>query len=215
MMASPTANPAVANIVTKIQAQIQKIPTKTRLYGFGGLCLVIIVLFIYFVHMPLTTEIKQLEKDIAGLQTTIAANDAKIKKLDELRAEVKSLQEALNLLTKQMPTGTEVSTLLGEIQKLVSQSGLTLKVWRPGQKKTAANGLYDEIPITIEITGSYHDLALFFDRVSKLTRIVNMLNLRMSGAKMNKSGGVEIKINCTAMTFAAVEKKPDVVPVAK
>ncbi len=214
-MASPTANPAVANFVSKIQAQIQKIPTKTRLYGFGGLILVIVVLFIYFVHMPLTTEIKQLEKDIVGLQAIIAANDAKIKKLDELRAEVKSLQEQFTLMAKQIPAGSEVSTLLGEIQKLVSQSGLTLKVWRPEKKRAASNGLYDEIPITLEISGGYHDLALFFDRVSKLTRIVNMLNLKMGSAKMNKSGSVEIRINCTAMTFAAVEKKPDVVPVAK
>jgi type IV pilus assembly protein PilO len=62
----------------------------------------------------------------------------------------------------------------------------------------------------MDLTGGYHDVALFFDRVSKLTRIVNMLNLRMGSATMSKAGNMEIKISCTAMTFAAVEKKPDV-----
>ncbi len=211
-MATPAAT---ANIISKIQAAIQKIPPKTRLYGFGGVILVTIVLFIYFVHIPLTAQIKQLEKDIAGLQATIAANDEKIKKLDELRAEVKALQEEFALMAKQIPTGSEVSTLLGDIQKLVSQSGLTLKLWRPDKKKTASNGLYDEVPITIELTGGYHDLALLFDRISKLTRIVNMMNLRMGSVTLTKAGSIEIKINCTAMTFAALEKKPDVAPAAK
>ena len=121
----------------------------------------------------------------------------------------------LRLLTEQLPTGSEVSELLAQIQNLVSQSGLSLKLWRPGGRKTHSSGLYEEIPITLELTGGYHDLGLFFDRVSKMTRIVNMLNLRMTGATRNKSGGMDIKINCTAMTFAAVEKKPNATPAAK
>ena len=64
----------------------------------------------------------------------------------------------------------------------------------------------------MDLEGRYHDTGLFFDRVSKLTRIVNMLNLKMSGATRNKSGDMDIKINCTALTFAAVEKKTDAAP---
>lgn len=205
----------MASFAANIASKIQKIPTKARLYGFGALLLIIGVLFIYFVHIPMTTQIKQLEKDVSGLQATIQANDEKIKKLADLRAEVKALEERLRLLTEQLPPGSEVSGLLGQIQNLVSQSGLTLKLWRPSKRSTHSSGLYEEIPITMELSGGYHDLALFFDRVSKMTRIVNMLNLKMTGAAMNKSGGMDIKISCTAMTFAAVEKKPDATPVAK
>ena len=204
----------MASFAANIASKIQKIPTKARLYGFGALLLIIAVLFIYFVHIPMTTQIKQLEKDISGLQATISSNDAKIKKLAELRAEVKALEERLRLLTEQLPPGSEVSGLLGQIQNLVSQSGLTLKLWRPDKRKTHSSGLYEEIPIIMELSGGFHDLALFFDRVSKLTRIVNMLNLKMTGATMNKAGSVDIKISCMAMTFAAVEKKPDATPAA-
>jgi type IV pilus assembly protein PilO len=200
--------------IAVLAAKIQKIPTKTRLIGFGVLILVLVGVFIYFVHIPMTTQIQGLEKDISGLQATIKANDERIMQLDALRAEVKALQERLTVLTQQLPSDTEVSGLLRQIQDLVTQSGLTLKLWRPGKKKTASNGLYDEIPIALNIVGGYHDLALLFDRVSKLTRIVNILDVKMSGAKMNNSGGMDIDISCTAMTFAAVENKPNAAPTA-
>ena len=206
----------MASYLDKISVQIQKIPTKTRLYGFGGLVLVLCGLFIYFFHLPMTTQIRQLEKDIDGLHATMRSNDDKIRKLAELRVEVKTLELRLKELTEQLPPGSEVSGLLRQLQDLVNQSGLDLRVWRPEHRRTHASGLYEEIPITMELSGRYHDLAIFFDRVSKMTRIVNMLGLRMGGATQNKSGGMDIKINVTALTFAATEKKQDAgTPVKK
>jgi type IV pilus assembly protein PilO len=204
----------MASFTDKIALQVQKIPTKTRLYGFGGLILVLCGLFIYFFHLPMTTQIKQLEKNIDGLRATIRSNDDKIRKLAELRVEVKTLEVRLKELTEQLPPGSEVSGLLRQIQDLVNQSGLNLKVWRPERRRTHSSGLYEEIPITMELAGRYHDLAIFFDRVSKMTRIVNMLGLRMGGATP-KAGGMDIKINCTALTFAATEKKQDAPTPAK
>ncbi len=200
----------MAQAIDKITAQIQKIPSKTRVVGYFVFLAILVILFIWQVHIPKKTQIKQLEKDIAVIQAKINENDAKIRRLDELKAEVKSLEQKLQVLTEQLPPGTEVSGLLRQIQNLVSQSGLSLKLWRPETRKVHPSGLYEEIPITVDLVGGYHDLAMFFDRVSKLTRIVNVLNLRMGSAAMNKSGNMEIKIGCTAMTFAAVEKKPDV-----
>lgn len=200
----------MAQAMDKIAALLQKIPSKTRVVGFFGFLGVLVILFIWQVHIPKKTQIKQLESEVATIQAKIRENDAKIRKLDELKAEVKSLEQKLQLLTAQLPPETEVSGLLRQIQNLVSQSGLSLKLWRPDKRNPHPSGLYIEIPINMDLTGGYHDVALFFDRVSKLTRIVNMLNLRMGSATMSKAGNMEIKINCTAMTFAAVEKKPDV-----
>jgi type IV pilus assembly protein PilO len=200
----------MAQAIDKIAALLQKIPSKTRVIGFFGFLGVLVVLFIWQVHIPKKTQIKQLENDVSAIQTKIRENDAKIRKLDELKAEVKSLEQKLQQLTAQLPPETEVSGLLRQIQNLVSQSGLSLKLWRPDKRSAHPSGLYEEIPINMELTGGYHDVALFFDRVSKLTRIVNMLNLKMGSATMSKAGNMEIKISCTAMTFAAVEKKPDV-----
>ncbi len=189
--------------------KLQKVPTKTRAWAFGGLIIGLVALFIWQVHIPKTTEIRRLESEITQKQAKIRENDAKIKQLDQLRAEVKSLQDRLTVLTLQLPPESEVSGLLRQIQGLVNKAGLSLKLWRPDKRRTHASGMYEEIPISLKLTGGYHNVALFFDSVSKLTRIVNMLNVKMEQPKLGRSGTMEINIDCTAMTFAAVEKKVD------
>jgi type IV pilus assembly protein PilO len=189
--------------------KIQKIPTKTRAIGFGVFIILLLVAYIFQFQIPMNTRIKELDTALAGLQQKIRENDGKIKKLDDLRAEVKSRQVQLVILTKQLPPESEVSDLLRQIQSLVNQSGLTLKSWKPSGRKTHASGLYEEIPIAITLAGGYHNTALLFDRIGKLTRIVNILNIKMGSMKMNKDGSPEITITCTAMTFSALEKKVD------
>ena len=189
--------------------KLQKIPTKTRAGAFAGLIITLVVLFIWQVHIPKTAEIRKLDEDIAQQQAKIRENAAKIRQLDQLRAEVKSLHERLKILTEQLPPESEVSGLLRQIQGLVNKAGLSLKLWKPDRRRLHASGMYEEIPISLKLTGGYHNVALFFDSVSKLTRIVNMLNVKMDQPKIGKSGTMEINIDCTAMTFAAVEKKVD------
>ncbi len=187
--------------------KIQKVPPKTRRIAFIALIVVLLIVYVLQVQIPMHTQIDQLRKSLSELQAKIQQNESRIKKLDELRAEVKTLQEKLVVLKEQLPPESEVSGLLRQIQNLVNQSGLVLKLWRPDKRKTHPSGLYEEIPITMQLTGGYHNTALLFDRVGKLTRIVNVLNIKMGGAKLGKSGNMDIDISCTAMTFSAVEKK--------
>jgi len=201
----------MASIVDKIQ----KIPNRTRAIAFGVFIVLLLVAYIFQFQIPMNTRIKQLDTTIAGLQQKIHENDNKIKKLDDLRTEVKSLEGRLIILTEQLPPESEVSDLLRQIQSLVNQSGLTLKSWKPSGRKMHSSGLYEEIPIAITLTGGYHNTALLFDRIGKLTRIVNILNIKMGGMKLNKDGSPEITVSCTAMTFSALEKKVDAAPQKK
>jgi Tfp pilus assembly protein PilO len=201
----------MATIVDKIQ----KIPNRTRAIVFGVFIVLLLVAYIFQFQIPMNTRIKQLDATIAGLQQKINENNNKIKKLDDLKVEVKSLEGRLVVLTEQLPPESEVSDLLRQIQSLVNQSGLTLKSWKPSGRKTHSSGLYEEIPIAITLTGGYHNTALLFDRIGKLTRIVNILNIKMGGMKLNKDGSPEITVSCTAMTFSAMEKKVDAAPEKK
>lgn len=189
--------------------KIQKISTKTRMIGFGVFIAILLVAYILQFQIPMNTTIKQLDTALMGLSDKMRENDTKIKKLDDLRAEVKSLQGRLVILTEQLPPESEVSDLLRQIQLLVNQSGLALKSWKPSGRKMHTSGLYEEIPIAITLAGGYHNTALLFDRIGKLTRIVNILNIKMGSMTMSKDGSPEVTITCTAMTFSAVEKKVD------
>jgi type IV pilus assembly protein PilO len=187
--------------------KVQKIPPKTRLIAFIAVIILIIIGYIIQFQIPMKTQITDLERSLSELQSKILENDNKIKKLDDLKIEVKMLQQRLVVLTQQLPPESEVSGLLRQIQSLVNQSGLVLRLWRPDKRRLHPSGLYEEIPISLALTGGYHNTASFFDRVGKLTRIVNILNIRMGGAKMAADGSMDINIDCTAMTFSAVEKK--------
>lgn len=195
--------------------KIQKIPTKTRAIGFVVFIFVLIIVYVWLFQIPMNTKIDELDKALAAHRTTMGANDNKIKKLDELKVEVVSLEQRLVTLTEQLPPESEVSGLLRQIQTLVNQSGLSLKYWKPEGRRIHASGLYEELPIAITLTGGYHNTASFFNRVGTLTRIVNILNIKMGNMKLNKDGSVEITINCTAMTFSAVEKKVEAAKTKK
>jgi len=200
-------------MASAILTRIQKIPPKTRFIIFVVVIALLLIAYVIQVRIPMNTEIRTLEQSIASIQARIKENDEEIKKLDELKAEVKALEARLEILTKKLPTGaTEVSSLLLDIQKLVNQSGLILRLWKPEKRRMHQSQMYEEIPITMSLTGAYHNTATFFDRVSKLTRIVNIANIKMGSAKVARTGGVDIEVNCTALTFAAVEKKVEPAP---
>lgn len=196
--------------------KLQKIPTKTRAIAFGALIVVALVVYILEFQIPMKTTIDQLKKTISSSQAKIAENETKIKKLDELKAEVKERQAQLIVLTEQLPPESEVTGLLKQMQNLVNQSGLVLMHWKPDIRgKDHPSGLYREIPIALSLSGGYNNTAVFFDRVGKLTRIVNIRDIKMGSAKIGKDGAVAVEINCTAMTFAAVEKKIEAAKPAK
>jgi len=195
--------------------KIQKIPTKTRTIAFGALIVVILIVYVIQFQIPMRTKLETLEKSMVDLQGKARENDTKIKQLDKLKLDVKALKAQLIVLTQQLPPESEVSGLLKQIQTLVNQSGLILKLWKPDKRRTHASGLYDEIPISLTLSGGYHNTGAFFDRVGNLTRIVNMYNIKMGNAKMSRDGAVEMDINCTAMTFSAAEKKVEEATPAK
>lgn len=186
---------------------IQKLPPKTRVTVFIVLIVLSFAGFVYFYHMPMRNEISALESDIAKKKTIIAQNDERIRRLDELKERVRKLKEVLEVMKEKLPPEKEVSGLLLQIQNEVNKAGLTLKLWKPEKRKPHPSGLYEEIPITVNLIGGYHNLGVFLDKVARLPRIVNIQNIRMDGAKKNVSGAININISCTALTFAATEKK--------
>jgi len=161
--------------------------------------------FVYFIFLPGKAQVDVLEKSVTDLNLEIMTNEVKLRRLDQLKIENAQLQAQLNELRAQLPAEAEVSGLLKQISDLSIESGLSVKLWKPGDRKKDPSGLYTEIPVNVEVSGGYHALGIFFDKVSKLPRIVNITGLDMESAKViGKS--VYIQDKFIATTFAAEEK---------
>lgn len=187
---------------------LENIPRSQKIMGIVLLVIIIVGGFIYFIFLPNKTEMDILKNNIFELNRQINNNEVKLRRLDQLKVENRQLQLKLNELQAQLPAEQEVSGLLKQISDLSVESGLEIKLWKPSGRKKAPSGLYIEIPVDVEVSGGYHALARFFDRVSKLPRIVNITNLSMEGVKV-VGDRVFIQNKFIATTFAAVSENTE------
>jgi type IV pilus assembly protein PilO len=104
----------------------------------------------------------------------------------------------------QLPTSKEIPSLLANISNLGKEAGLEFLLFRPVPEVTRE--FYAEIPVEIKVKGTYNDVAIFFDKVGKMPRIVNIAGVTMEGAK-ETFGKWEITTSCTATTFKFIEKE--------
>ena len=192
---------------------LKNIPNQLRLVILALGIVIIVGMFIAFIYIPKNNEKSQLRGEIAKLENEINIYSVKARRLEELKRENAELERQLIEKKEQLPQEAEVATLLKQISELGIRAGLNFKLWRPGQRKDNSSGLYAEIPVNVEVDGGYHALGIFFDRVSKIPRIVNISNLHMGTAKVEK-GPFSIQTSFIATAFAAAEPKPEKVSPA-
>jgi len=125
------------------------------------------------------------------------------RKLPEFRAQVGELEARLNNLKAVLPEEKDAADLLRRMQTVATQSNLTIKSFKPAP--TVTKQLHAEWPINLELDGNFHNLAMFFDRVSKFTRIVNISSLEVKG-RDKADPNLTIQANCVATTFVLLEK---------
>lgn len=159
--------------------------------------------FVWFIYMPKNAEIAVLEQEIAQINNEINVNQAKARRLEELKRENTELAKQLALLKEQLPPESEVATLLKQVSDLGIKTGLDFKLWRPSDRRPGSAGLYTEIPVEVEVAGNYHAVAAFFDRIGKLPRIVNVSGLKMGSGKIEKDR-LMIQTTFRATAFAAM-----------
>ncbi len=167
--------------------------------------IMLLAAFVWFVYMPKNAEIAAIEQQIAQINNDINVNQAKARRLEDLKRENAELDKQLTLLKEQLPPESEVATLLKQVSDLGIKTGLDFKLWRPSDRRPGSSGLYTEIPVDVEVAGGYHAVGAFFDRIGTLPRIVNVSGLKMSGSKADK-GRLMIQTSFRATAFAAIDE---------
>ena len=135
---------------------------------------------------------------LEGLQTEIRKGQAIEAKLPEFEKEIENLQTKLNDLLAILPTTPETGELLKWVKNLTDQSNLELMQFNPQALHPVE--FYKEFPINMEIQGDYHDLGVFFDRISKYSRIINVSNV-VIGAKNQGKGSIHSTFTATTFVY--------------
>jgi type IV pilus assembly protein PilO len=149
-----------------------------------------------------TTKLEALNNEIRALEVTA-------QKLQEFQREVALLEKKLETLKSILPPAKETPDLMRKVQALAAQSNLTINNFTPGA--TVNKEFYQEWPIAMGVLGSYHNLALFFDKVSRLPRLVNVSNLKINSIP-NQTVSQTISAGATATTFVYLETPPGGAP---
>ncbi len=161
--------------------------------------------FWYFFYTPLQKDIEDKTTQQRNLQAKVENARTTAARLPEFKREVERKEATLQALSRILPSEKEVDDLLRKVQQLAAESSLDVLRFKP--EATQPQDFYAEWPISLELDGSYHNLAFFFDRLSRLSRIVNVSNLEIA-SKREPTIASTISASCTATTFVFIEQPP-------
>jgi type IV pilus assembly protein PilO len=170
---------------------------------------------------PMRDDYDRAEQQLAGLQNKIQEGRAAKQELPKFREEVRQLELELDKLLRILPARRNTPDLMRRIRALAEQGDFSLKKFNPGT--LSDKEFFSEWPINVDLEGSYHNLALFFDRVSRFSRIINVEDLEIKALppKLAPAGTKEAQnaaaaanqhtINAvfTAKTFVYKEPEPE------
>jgi len=186
-----------------IKLDIKTLPSYVKIIIAVVPSIIIAVLVLFLVINPKLEQIKKLEKQIGTQNNEIAASQAKAAKLEVLKMENEKLVARINELKEQLPEEKEISNLLKQVSDMGTSAGLEIKSWKPAPKATHPSGIVYEIPVSVDVIGTYHNLGYFLSSLTKLNRIVNINDMKLGTPKKDKNETI-LQVSFRASTFSAV-----------
>ena len=186
-----------------MELSLTKLPWYAQIGAFAVLGVVGVGLFYQYYEVPTREEMTGRETQLKALRADIAKGLETAKKLPEFRAQVDDLESRLSNLRAVLPEEKDAGDLLRRLQTVATQSNLQIKAFKPAA--TVVKTLHAEWPIQLELDGTFHNVAIFFDRVGKFTRIVNISNVDITG-KPQPEPNSTVTTKCVATTFVLLDK---------
>jgi type IV pilus assembly protein PilO len=188
---------------------MNKLPWWGQLLVFALVGAIAVGGYYYFYATQAQADLDVRQAELAAIRGRIDKGMETARKLPEFRAAVGDLEGRLESLRAILPEEKDVADLLRRLQTLASQSNLTIRHFRP--RAIATKELHAEWPIELEVEGAYHNVGQFFDRVSKLPRIINVGAMEMITATQARPGA-SVRVTCTAMTFVLNDPQVSTTP---
>jgi len=173
-----------------------KIKRTHRILIFLGTIIVFGGAFYALDYMPKSEEIANAKDNVERLEQQLRTVKIRARSLQKFRDEHARVQEKFKEALKLLPDKREIPNLLKNISKQGLDAKLEFRLFSPQAEKP--KDFYMEIPVSMEVRGEYRNVLDFFDRVGRMDRIVNILNINM---KPDKPLSTQLLTRCTAITY--------------
>jgi len=144
-------------------------------------------------------QIEQIDQEKLkeeGLRKTFLTKKSEAINLPAYQKQLEDIEKQFGALLKQLPGKSEMDALLIDINQAGLGRGLQFELFKPAAQETRRD-FYAELPITIKVSGNYHDIGAFASDIGKLSRIVTLENIALGA--VGKGGG--LALDATAKTF--------------
>jgi len=176
-------------------------PLVFRAAAIGVLFVALTGAFIYL--WPIRTQLPELEaarRDEQDLRQTFDEKQRKAANLDAYKGQLKDMERSFGAMLRQLPGRTEVPNLLVDISQTGLAAALEERLFQPGQE--VKKDFYAELPIKIQLTGSYHEFGQFVSGIAALPRIVTLHDIRIMPLDKEKGAGTDrLQLELTAKTY--------------
>ena len=173
-------------------------PFFIKAIGVGVIAVLILVAGFWFIIQDELEAYKVAQKKEEQLKSQFASKKALAVNLPAYQQQMADMNQTFGSLLRQLPNSTEVPDLLVDITQAGLGRGLSFNLFRPG--KQIKKGFYAELPISIQVTGTYHQLAGFISDVAALSRIVTVSNISIKGGS-GKGRTDLLSMSATARTY--------------
>lgn len=178
--------------------KISKLTPSQKLAAALGVYALLAALFWFVLIQPKMTAVQDAQAAKAKLEKEHAETREQAENRDEWEKRVDKLAEQLGRAKKELPDEREIPDLLRRVSSIGKKIGLEFLLFQPLPEIT--HEFYADVPVKLRVEGSYHEVAVFFDRIGKLNRIVNIRDITMSDAE-ERNGRMVLRVDGTAVTY--------------
>jgi type IV pilus assembly protein PilO len=186
---------------------IASLPLPVKIVGVALACLLILGAGYYFVIADELEQKDAAQREEQTLRETYLNKKLLAINIDLYRKQMEEMQATFGSLLRQLPNTTEVPDLLVDITQAGLGRGLEFSLFRP--EKEQPRDFYAELPISLQVNGSYHELAQFISDVAALPRIVTFGNIGITSAKDGR-----LSMQATARTYRYLDTGEAQAPAA-
>jgi type IV pilus assembly protein PilO len=186
--------------------KLGKVPRIARMGAVVGILLGVVAGYYFLSYEETSARLTQQRGQAQELQRKLTNVRAVANNVPEFKQEVAMLERELEVALKQLPDRKQFEDLLQDITTAGKKVGVTLKSIE--RSTEIEHDFYAEVPFSLELEGTYHNIAMFFERVAKLPRIVNVGAMTMEVTEQNGSQAI-LKVEGNATTFRFLSSDSD------